>query len=199
MSTHGEQRLGMLTSSTAGVIIRGGPSAWASLRSHLWTDTPEQFDEETEGARAFGHEQEESGVAKFWERHPEVDLVEPGGFHIYRCEGPLSGFVGSSPDRILRIGKKSQGLEIKSPTKAEYMGRHGPRAHYDQCQHGMLVTGLKDWWLIIHHEDLYNEFNIKLDKAWQKKYLQRAEIFLRYAYEDRPVTRRKISINDIED
>lgn len=201
MTTHGEQRLGMLTSSTAGIIMRGGTNAWTSLRAHLWTDTAEEFDGDTEGARAFGHEQEESGVAKFWERHPEVTVIEPGGFHIYPCEGSLKGRIGSSPDRLFYSDDgKWRGLEIKSPTIPGYMGRHTPVTHNDQCQHGMLVLGFKQWFLIAHHGDsLYEEYSILPDKDWQKRYLERAAHFVAFAYEDRTVTRRKLSIHDLKD
>lgn len=200
MTTHGEQRLGMLTSSTAGIIMRGGPDAWDSLRNHLWTDTAEQFDGESTGARAFGHEQEDKGVAKFWERHPEVSAIEPGGFHIYPGRGVLAGHIGSSPDRLFRSEDGCwRGLEIKSPTFPSYMGRHTPAVHNDQCQHGMLVTGLPEWFLVVHHGDLYQEYLIKPDKAWRKRYLYRAEFFINFAYEDKPVTRRKLTINDLKD
>lgn len=199
MTTHGEQRLGMLTSSTAGIIMRGGPAAWESLRNHLWTDTPEQFDEASEGAREFGHEQEDKGVAKFWERHPEVEVIEPGGFHTYTASGVLHNRIGSSPDRLYYNGQVWRGLEIKSPTIPGHMGRHTPVTHNDQCQHGMLVTGLKQWKLVVHHAQLYQEYTITPDKDWRIRYLHRAEMFLKFAYEDYSVSRRKLSITDLED
>jgi hypothetical protein len=200
MPTHGELRLGMLTSSTAGIIMRGGPAAWDSLREHLWTDTAEEFDGDTEGARAFGHEEEDKGVAKFWERHPEVEAIEPGGFQIYRATGVLKDRIGSSPDRIVYEHGKFYGLEVKSPTIPGYMGRHTPVAHNDQCQHGALVTGFKKWVLVAHHgETLYEEYLIKPDRDWQKRYLDRAEVFIKFAYEGKPVIRRKLSINDLKD
>jgi hypothetical protein len=189
----------MLTSSTAGIIMRGGPAAWESLRNHLWTDTPEQFDEASEGAREFGHEQEDKGVAKFWERHPEVEVIEPGGFHTYTASGVLHNRIGSSPDRLYYNGQVWRGLEIKSPTIPGHMGRHTPVTHNDQCQHGMLVTGLKQWKLVVHHAQLYQEYTITPDKDWRIRYLHRAEMFLKFAYEDYAVSRRKLSITDLED
>lgn len=199
MTTHGEQRLGMLTSSTAGIIMRGGDAAWESLRNHLWTDTAEQFDGASSGAREFGHEQEDKGVAKFWERHPEIEAIEHGQFHIYPGSGDLHNRIGSSPDRLYYNGRRWHGLEVKSPTIPGHMGRHTPATHNDQCQHGMLVTGLKQWTLVVHHGHLYEEYQIAPDKEWQARYLQRAGVFVKFAYEDRPVTRRKLSITDLED
>jgi hypothetical protein len=170
------------------------------LRNHLWTDTAEAFDGPSEGARAFGHEQEDFGVAKFWERHPEVTVIEPGGFHIYSTLGPLANRIGSSPDRLFYSEDFMwRGLEIKSPTIPGHMGRHTRITHNDQCQHGMLVLGLREWVLVVHHEGLYEEYSIKADREWQARYLARAEVFIRFAYEDQPVTRRKLSINDLGD
>lgn len=203
MTTHGEQRLGMLTSSTASVIMRGGPKAWESLRSHLWADRPEDFDDPVGGSRGFGHENEDKGVAKFWERHPDIALIETGGFHIYKGAGCLKNWVGSSPDRRFVFSfseSASYGLEIKSPTSPATVARHTPQAHYNQIQHGMLVTGWRRWYLVVHcGDDIYKEWPIDVDKDWQKRYLQRAEAFWHYAHEDKPVKRRKLSITDIEE
>lgn len=195
MTTHGEQRLGMLTSSTAHTIMHGGEKAWTSLRNTLWTAMAEQFDGQTTGARAFGHEQEEAGVAKFWLRHPEVSMILPGGFHVY----PGNQFIGSSPDRLLLIGKETVGLEVKSPTALSHIENHDDIAHFDQCQHGLLVTGFPKWYLVDHFENEYREFELFPDALWQARYLARAKIFIDFAYRDRPVKRRKLSIHDLED
>jgi hypothetical protein len=128
-------------------------------------------------------------------------VIEPGGFHLYRCDGYLDKCIGSSPDRLFfSDDNKWRGLEVKSPTIPGYMGRHTPVAHNDQCQHGMLVTGFKEWILVAHHGDsMYEEYLIKPDKNWQKRYLERAKHFVAFAYEGKPVTRRKLTISDLQD
>lgn len=197
MTTHGEKRLGMLTSSVASIIMRGGDAAWQSLRNQLWTATAEEFDSTTTGAREYGHEHEAEGVGKFFMRHPEVSGIEPGGFHVYAGEGPLAGWVGSSPDRKVILPESITGLEIKSPLSPADMASHTVLAHRDQCQHGLLVTGWSWWWLVVHHGEHYVEHKLFPDPSWQARYLSRAEKFLAYAYKGTPVKRRKFSIKDI--
>lgn len=203
MATHGEQRLGKLTSSTAKVIMHGGQSAWESLRDKLWSATAEEFDSQSTGAREFGHENEASGMAKFFERHPEVLDVKPGGFHEWQQDGPLKGWMGSSPDNelIIKVGRKKvkYGLEVKSPTRGDMLAKHTLKQHRDQCQHGLLVTGWHAWYLFSHHELLSQEFLLLPDLFWQGRYLQRATLFKQFCYDGRPVIRRKLSINDTED
>lgn len=205
MGTHGEQRLGLLTSSRARVIMHGNQRAWETLRRELWAGTAEDFDNKTStGARAYGHEHEAEGAAKFWERHPEYELRE-GGFHEYRIDGPLKGWLGSSPDRCLtpscELAAMQQdvrhGLEVKSPTSADRVQGHDLRKHYDQCQHGMLCTGWSKWWLVVHHGEIYHEWPIEPDLAWQAEYLRKAAIFHAYCYEGRQVKRRRLSATDL--
>lgn len=206
-STHGEKRLGLLTSSRAHVIMHGSRRAWQGLRDALWAETAQDFDQQVKtGARGWGHEHEAEGVAKFWERHPEYE-IEPGGFHTYDNPGhPLHGWLGSSPDRKLipltrtrTRGRKPPifGLEIKSPTSPENYETHRVAFHYDQCQHGILVTGWPGWWLAVHHDELYKEQWIEPDMAWQESYLRRAKAFWDFAYLDKAVKRRRLSAADL--
>ena len=128
MTTHGEQRLGLLTSSKARVIMHGNQRAWESLRKELWAGEAADFDDKVAtGARAYGHEHEAEGAAKFWERHPEYSLG-PGGFYVWGAnrKHPLHGWLGSSPDRALMpyddpLQLIRHGLEIKSPTSEDYL------------------------------------------------------------------------------
>lgn len=199
--THGEQRLGLLTSSKARVIMRGNQRAWDSLRKELWAGEAADFDDKpATGARAYGHEHEAEGAAKFWERHPEYNTMIDGGFYTYEGDGPLKGWLGSSPDRSLVLpgtGGRQHGLEIKSPTSADRVSGHDLRKHYDQCQHGMLCTGWPQWWLAVHHGELYQEWPIYPDMEWQIEYLRKAAIFHAFCYEGRAVKRRRLSVADL--
>lgn len=198
--THGERRLGLLTSSRAHVIMRGSRQAWEKLRAELWTQSAHDFDQQVKtGARGWGHEHEAEGAAKFWERHPEYE-VQPGDFHPYQQPGhPLHGWLGSSPDRkLLRVGlAQPHGLEIKSPTSAENYDKHRVANHYDQCQHGMLCTRWPAWWLVVHYGELYKEECLLPDLKWQAEYLRKAALFWRLTYEDQPVKRRRLSATDL--
>lgn len=199
MTTHGEQRLGLLTSSKAKIIMHGSQRAWDSLRKELWAGEAADFDDKTTtGARAYGHEHEAEGAAKFWERHPEYELRK-GGFHLWHQPGhPLHGWLGSSPDRLLLNAlMEPRGLEIKSPTTEHNLGHHLLDKHLDQCQHGLLVTGLPLWWLVVHHGDKYQEWRITPNPAWQAEYLKRALAFHRFCYEGVPVKRRRLSATDL--
>jgi hypothetical protein len=200
MTTHGERRIGLLTSSVAHVVMHGSTKAWEALRCQMWAEKPEDFDNKvTTGPRAYGHEHEAEGAAKFWERHPEYEL-EDGGFHTYKGDGPLKGWLGSSPDRLVtELGVVRHGLEIKSPTSPESFANHGLVKHYDQCQHGMLVTGLPTWWLVVHHGEMYAECFVSANPAWQVDYLHKAQLFHRFVYEGRDVKRRKLSASDMID
>lgn len=202
--THGTRRLGLLTSSRAHIIMHGNRGAWEELRKQLWSETADGFDKQVKsGPRAWGHEHEAEGVAKFWERHPEYD-IGPGGFHLYNNPvHRLHGWLGSSPDRALwklptmGAAHPKHGLEVKSPTSADTFAKHQIASHYDQCQHGILVTGWPVWWLVVHHGDLYKETMIQHDPRWQSEYLRKAVAFWRYCYEDKPVTRRRLSATDL--
>lgn len=204
--THGEARLGLLTSSKAHVITRGSQAAWDGLRKEMWAYTPESFDEKvTKGARAYGHEHEAEGAAKFWERHPDLEIELVTEPVLYTGAGDLKGWLASSPDRMaydmLDVAPTNWqliGVEVKSPTSAATFEYHGLREHMDQCQHGLLCTGWAKWFLVIHFEDLYREFEITRDLVWQAEYLRRAKLFHDFCYEDKPVARRRLSIRDLK-
>lgn len=211
MTTHGEQRLGLLTSSRARIIMHGSQRAWDSLRRELWSGEAADFDDKpAAGARAYGHEHEAEGAAKFWERHPEYS-IEEGGFHTYQGDGPLRGWLGSSPDRalvasgsvirtrsrVLAGSRVLHGLEVKSPTCEKTLGHHALEKHIDQCQHGLLVTGWPVWWLVVHHGEKYAEWKLLPNPAWQAEYLRKAAIFHAFCYEGRAVKRRRLSVTDL--
>lgn len=174
---HAQQRLGLLTSSQAKVIMHGSLRAWKSLSAKMWTETAEQFSRPLTAATEYGHAHEAEGAAKFWERHPWVREMVADQFFTFSAGGaPL----GSSPDRVLKDGDKTYGLEIKSPTGEGYFDSHSLKAHWDQCQHGLLVTGFDAWFLFVHLRDQVREWNIESDPEWQETYLKRAAAFWKY-------------------
>ena len=201
--THGEKRIGLLTSSVAHIIMHGSEKAWESYRTALWAADGTEFAANYGGAREYGHAHEAEGAAKFWERHNDTELTGDiqAPFYLYRSpHSTLDQWLASSPDRVVLDAWGNGirgGLEIKSPTSPETFDIHTKRKHYDQCQHGLLVTKFPQWWLVVHHGDLYKEFHLLPDKEWQDRYLERAEKFLAYTYEDKPVVRRKLSITDL--
>lgn len=198
---HGQLRAGLLTSSRAKVIMRGSPRSWDTLRDELWRDSGEEFAASTGGAREYGHEHEAEGAAKFWERHPEFEILPAPFFTFTRLSNsPLNGMLGSSPDRLLMRANErraKRGLEVKSPTSEETFEKHNIDSHIDQCQHGMLVTGFSEWFLVVHHGELYKEFHLSADRDWQSRYLQRAEKFIEFCYQGKSVKRRRLRISDL--
>lgn len=204
--TAGEQRLGLLTSSKAHVIMRGSQAAWDTLRKDMWAYTPEEFDEKTKsGARAYGHEHEAEGAAKFWERHPELEIEIIKDPIPYLGAGELHGWLASSPDRMAYDMMEADpsnaskiGVEIKSPTSDDTFNFHTDVTHRDQIQHGLLCTGWSKWFLVVHHGLMYREFEIVRDLQWQAEYLRRAQLFHAFCYEDKPVARRRLSIRDLK-
>lgn len=177
--THGEQRLGILTSSQASVIMHGSLRAWESLSKRLWTEDAGQFDH-SQGTPAmrYGHEHEAEGAAKFWERHPEVERMLSNQFYTRGLRGvPL----GSSPDRVLVLRNLVvEGLEIKSPTRADMLDAHLLRHHRDQCQHGLLVTRFPVWHLYVFFGDEFRDTEVLPDKNWQRAYAKRAKAFWKF-------------------
>lgn len=179
MSTHGEKRLGLLTSSTAGIIVHGSEKAWRTLSKKLWLETAADFDHGMRVASLdFGHAHEAQGAALFWELHPDVRRMTEDAFFSRTIDGvPL----GSSPDRVL-IGENESpfaGLEVKSAMTLDALDNHTLRQHYDQCQHGMLVSGLPRWYLGVHCQGQITIDEVGPDLKWQLDYLKRAAAFWR--------------------
>lgn len=205
-TTAGEQRLGLLTSSKASVIMRGSQAAWDTLRKDMWAYTPDEFDQKTtKGARAYGHEHEAEGAAKFWERHPELEIEVIKDPIPYLGAGELHGWLASSPDRMAYdmmevepTNSSRIGVEIKSPTTIETIDHHTDKIHMDQIQHGLLCTGWSKWFLVVHHGEKYREYEVFRDLKWQAEYLRRAQLFHSFCYEDRTVVRRRLSIRDLK-
>lgn len=175
---HAQRRLGLLTSSAAKIVMHGSERAWKSLSQKLWTERPEDFNRALSMATEYGHAHEAEGAAKFWESHPWVESMREDTFFTLRAQNaPL----GSSPDRVLLAGDSQMfGLEIKSPTSDANFDSHNLKAHFDQCQHGMLVTGFKAWYLFVHLHDRVAEWKLEPDARWQEQYLKRAEAFWKY-------------------
>lgn len=176
--THGQLRLGMLTSSKASVIMRASPAGLERYSRDLWNEDAEQFDAQAgTPSMRYGHAHEAEGAAKFWDAHPEVVEMRADQFFMLDSHGvPL----GSSPDRVLLTTHGLEGLEVKSPTKPEDMARHTLKYHMDQCQHGMLVTGFKVWWLTVHYGTDVSITRIDADPEWQAEYLRRAAAFWKF-------------------
>lgn len=177
---HGQSRLGLLTSSQAKTIMHGSLRAWKSLSDKLWNEQPEDFTRPLTAATEYGHAHEAEGAAKFWEAHPWVtQMVEDQFFTLKLQSGPA---LGSSPDRVLvGTGGLKHGLEIKSPTGEKNFDSHNLKAHWDQCQHGLLVTGFDSWFLYVHLGDRAAEWDSILpDSEWQRQYIKRAAAFWRF-------------------
>jgi hypothetical protein len=194
---HGKLRAGKVTASVAHIIDTGGMKAWQTLAKKLWSDDGTDFAKNKGGARQYGHEHEAEGAAKFWEKHPEYEIIQQPWFDYTGDITEFRGFVGASPDRIILLdGKPVGGLEIKSPTKLSNMAFHTPIQHYPQCAHGMLVTGLTEWVLFAHHGDTIREYKLRRDPSWEMIYVGKLRKFLQFLNEGRK-TRRRTSIDDI--
>lgn len=176
---HARQRLGLLTSSQAKTIMHGSIRAWKSLSDKMWNEQPEDFCRKLSDATEYGHAHEAEGAAKFWMMHPGVLQMLEDQFFTRTL--PSGAALGSSPDRVL-VGLGNSGLEIKSPTDDATFERHTLKAHWDQCQHGLLVTGFKSWFLFVHLGDRVAEWDIRPDSAWQAEYTKRAAAFWRFHY-----------------
>lgn len=177
-ATHAQQRLGLLTSSQAKVIMHGSIKGWRSLSKKMWTETEEQFTRPLTSATEYGHAHEAEGAAKFWESHPWVeDMAENQFFMCQAGKAPL----GSSPDRVLTANGGKFGLEVKSPTGEKHFDSHNLRSHWDQCQHGLFVTGMEAWFLFVHLGDRVAQWDwIRPDRAWQTQYAKRAAAFWKF-------------------
>lgn len=196
MTTHGEARLGLLTSSRAYKIMHPTVKGWEGMRDAMWAEGAEMFDNPVKtGARAWGHQQEIPGAAKFWEAHPEILDMLPGGFHIRHSNDELDGWIASSPDRQLMLANgEIHGLEVKSPENEETFLKHTLRKHMDQCQHGLFVTGWAAWRLYIHLGNKKpKEFIIPPSAEWQKKYIKNAKTFLQFCYAGKELKTRRVS------
>lgn len=203
---HGAIRAGKVTGSVADIIDSGSNKACDTLIKSLWAGDDGSFAKESTGARAFGHANEGAGVAKFWDRHPEF---EPTGDNWFDYDGiipELVGYVGVSPDDMLKVsGVLRSGLEIKSPTDPEHMRYHvtppghSPRwnPHYAQCQHGMLVTGVREWWQVTHFGELYVEQLIQWDDAWMSQYIKKLKHFIGMMNFGKGA-RRKLRMGDLD-
>lgn len=181
LKEHAQQRLGLLTSSQAKVIMHGSLRGWHSLSKKMWTETEEQFTRPLTAATEYGHAHEAEGAAKFWERNPWVHDMFGDTFYTRSVDGVP---FGSSPDRVLypRDPCASMcGLEIKSPVGEKKFASHSLKAHWDQCQHGLLVTGFAAWFLLVHLGDRTASWDwIRPDPAWQAQYLKRAAAFWKF-------------------
>ena len=200
---HAQQRRGMIGASVAHTIMRGTPKGWASLIKRLWEDDGTQFAVEVGGARGFGHTQEAAGAAKFWERHPEFELMtltwlDANSAYI---EPEIAALTGCSPDRLVidaMTGNAIAGLEVKSPENPELFDKHLD-GHIDQIQHSMLVPGATGWWFVVHNEERYEERLCLPDEHWRNLYVPRLRAFVRQYNEGVSPTRRKVRMSDLTD
>lgn len=200
---HGRARAGKIGASVADIIDSGGSRAWFTLAKNLWADeTGEAFAAKVTGAREYGHEHEAEGAAKFWNRHPTIELVDGVGWIPYA--GPdrlLAQYIGCSPDRMLRYkldGQLRVGLEVKSPVTTEAMAHHSVRHHYAQCGHSMLCTDAPYWWLVVHHgANDYEETRILRDAYWESKYIAKLHAFLKLLNQGHNV-RRRLRASDLD-
>lgn len=190
---HGEQRLGYVTASVAGTIMRGSQEAWETLSKRMWADDGSEFGVATHGPRAHGHRQEPFGIAKFWERHPALERIEdhpPFLAKVIRHNGQ-SILIGCSPDALFHHPgdrKAVVGIQVKSPVErgtfmayVPYCCRFEvPPEHRDQVQHELLASGAESWWFVAHHEDEYTDTRVAPDPAWRERYLPRLAAFWKF-------------------
>jgi hypothetical protein len=197
---HGRERAGKIGASMAQIIDRGGRQAWETLAKNLWADeTGADFAADVGGARAYGHEHEAEGVAKFWERHPELEVIEDVGWLPYTgSDLRLRPWLGCSPDRRLRTAAGViGGLEVKSPVLVTAMEHHLPKHHRPQCGHSMLVTGAPWWWLVVHHGEAYQEIRLPHDPQWERQYVAKLYAFLGLLNEGKQ-GRRRMRVADLD-
>lgn len=204
---HGKARAGKITGTLAHTIMYGSAEAWETAIKDLWADDGAAFAEATSGARRHGLDYEAVGAALFWEAHPEFDIRHEPWCEYRGGERDFVGLVGVSPDRVLYVGgKRAAGLEIKSPTEERTIVTHIPRnlddprsnPHFSQIQHGMLCTGLRLWYLVVHFKGQYFEFPVDYDVEWQLRYQDRLREFIRQYHGGKPKARRKLRIIDDE-
>lgn len=196
---HGIDRAGKVGASVAHIIDTGRTKGWMGLAKRLWADTGEEFAAETGGARQYGHEHEDEGAAKFWERHPELTLEKVGWMPYDGLVPEFIGTVGCSPDRLIHdaAGKLVGGLEIKSPTREDTVDAHSAAVHRAQCGHSMMVLNMDSWYLVVHHGDVYRETLIKRDYVWEARYIMRLRAFIQLMQYGHFQPRKKLSIKDL--
>lgn len=190
---HGAQRAGLITASIARTIMSGSPSSWDSLIERLWADDGSQFAQASQGARAFGHENEDVGRGLFWERNPHLEVDEPG-FQPFSRPGfgkghPYRSMLGYSPDSGVietKTGERIGGLEIKSPTTegtwrayAAHCSRlEVPPEHKDQVYFSLWAGNWRRWYFVAHFkpedgEHLYCQTVVGQDAMKQSGWVQR--------------------------
>lgn len=214
---HGQQRLGYVTASVAKIVMSGGQDAWASLSKRMWADDGSEFGQAARGARAFGHEQEPFGIAKFWERHPELEPFDDAppfiGVSYFVPYGGERVLIGCSPDRVFtREGTlRRVGIQVKSPVeRGTFLGYNAycsrnevPPEHRDQVQHELLVLDSyewcsHEWYFVTHHGDDYAEARVQPDERWREEYLKRLVAFWKFHNENVIPERTKLgSATDI--
>lgn len=204
---HGKARAGKITGTLADTVMYGSAKAWETAITQLWADDGKAFAEATTGARAYGIDHESIGASLFWEQHLEYDIRHEPWVDYHGKEKRFVGLVGVSPDRMLYVdGIRRAGLEIKSPTEERTIVTHLPRnpldprsnPHFSQMQHGMLCTGLRRWYLVVHYKGQYFEVPVEYDVEWQLRYQDRLIEFIEQYHGAKPKPRRKLRISDDE-
>lgn len=155
---HASARGGRLTGSLVQRLMTGGPKVWNSIAREMRDPPPfyslDDAPNMPEPLR-WGQEHEPQAAAMFWDRHPEYDMVDP---KFLPYEGDDSSlfrqYLGYSPDRMLhRGGVCVAGLETKCPWQGEVHVETVRAAVLPdwarwQVYHGLLVTGLTQWWFV---------------------------------------------------
>lgn len=203
-SEHGQARAGKVTGTMAHTVMYGSADVWVTAIKNLWADDGTAFAESTFGARQYGIDHEKIGAAMFWMEHPELEVREEPWIEYQGRDPRFVGLVGTSPDRMLYLdGIRHSGLEIKSPTEENTIVCHlgnpdDPRSnpHFSQIQHSMLATGLRHWFLVVHHKGQYFETRFEFDASWQQRYQERLVEFIDQYNGAKPKARRKLKITD---
>ena len=198
---HGKERAGRITASVASIIMSGSPAAWATLRDKLWADDGSEFAAASTGARAHGHEWEETGVALWWSDHPGREVNKVGLVRMKR--GPLMyrRLLGASPDReiidVTGIPVRWGGMEVKSPTTrekheeyAERLSRKAlPAEHRDQVMFSLFVTQWPRWVFLSHFGGGYSALTVDRSEVkssgWLALFQPRLDAFIEFYLKDR--------------
>lgn len=207
---HGKARAGLITGTCAYTIMHGTQKSWRTLSDNLWADDGSQFAVTVRsGPRAYGHAQEVTARGLLWEEFPYHD-IEPCGFVPCHRGDPrlrsISRYLGVSPDGALYTSQNMPMMvkrtldhyaEIKSPTSPEQYESYKryvdldevPPAHEDQVQHGILVSGVKEWIFATHYQGMRCWCRVQEDDEWQARYLPRLCAFIRFYTEGKKPTR----------
>lgn len=159
-SEHESMRRGKLSGSKAAALMSGSFKQWNRLLKDLRSPQPFYgLSANTPAPLAHGLRNEPKALGIWWERHPALDLLNPGCVPYHDSNDPLwwrNAVV--SPDRLVfdpAVNRIIAGIECKAPYNETQFPRwldlgRCPDEHYAQCAFGQLITGLPSWRFIAY-------------------------------------------------